>query len=241
VKDVKITKKEMGSALVLAVLVATLAAYANVYVGERPRHYGVMLPESLDSVKELYGWSGGADERVKEMRETIRAELEKGAFKRVVTQLEVLTEEKAGFVSSEYMAYGDGLWSGEMVSKIPQKNMSSFVFETESIISANGTVIAITVSITDVTGKYTEEEVPYATVTIVLSEVGGVKPPEPFVQVWSVVPLLVTGLVWIAEGLIMGVPLCFVSLGVVLLVKRGIIPVWEKQLRRPKQPESKLT
>jgi hypothetical protein len=234
VKDVKITKKEIGSALVLAVFVATLAAYANVYVGDRSRDYGALLPQSLDSVKELYGLSGGADERLKEMRETIQAELEKGAFKRVVTQLEALTVEKAGFVYSEYLTYGDGLWSGEMVSKIPQKNMSSFVFETESIISANGTVIAITVSITDVTGRYTEEEVAYATITIVLSEVAGVKPPEPFVQVWSVVPLLITGLVWIAEGLIIGVPLCFVSLGVVLLVKRGIIPVWEKQLRKPK-------
>ena len=234
VKDVKITKKEMGSALVLAVFVATLAAYANVYVGERYGHDRATSLQPLYSVEEPSVWGSGADERLKEMRETIRAELDKGAFKSVVTQLEALTEEKAGFVYSEYLTYGDGLWSGEMVSKIPQENMSSFVFETESIISANGTVIAITVSITDVTGKYTEEEVPYATITIVLSEVAGVKPPEPFVQVWSVVPLLVTGLVWIAEGLIMGVPLCFVSLGVVLLVKRGIIPVWEKQLRKPK-------
>ena len=233
-KDVKITKKEMGSALVLAVLVATLAAYMNVYVGERSGHYGAMLPESRDSLKGLYGLSGGADERVKEMKETIQAELEKGTFKSVVTQLEALTEEKKGFVYSEYLTYGNGLWSGEMVSKIPQKNMTSFVFETESIISANGTVIAITVSIKDITEKYTEKEVAYATVTIALNEAAGAKPPEPFVQVWSVVPLLVTGLVWIAEGLIMGVPLCFVSLGVVLLVKRGIIPVWERQLKRSK-------
>ena len=230
----KITKKEIGSALVLTVFVATLAAYMNVYVGERTGHYGATLPQSLDSLKELYGLSSGADERVKEMNEWIQAELEKGAFKSVVTQLEALTEENGGFVSSEYLTYGDGLWSGEMVSKIPQKNMSLFVFETESIISANGTVIAITVSIKDVTGKYTEEEGSYATVTIALDEVAGAKPPEPFVQVWSVVPLLVTGLIWITEGLILGVPLCFVSLGVVLLVKRGIIPVWERQLRKPK-------
>ncbi len=233
VKEVKITKREMGSALVLTVFVGTLAVYMNFYVGERAGHYGAM-PQSLDSLKALQGWSGGDDERVKEMSETIQAELEKGTFKGVVTQLEALTEEKAGFVYSEYMTYGDGLWSGEMVSKIPQRNMTSFVFETESIISANGTVIAITVSVKDVTGKYTGVEVPYATVTMVLNEFAGAKPPEPFVQVWSVVPLLVTGLVWIAEGLIMGVPLCFVSLGVVLLVKRGIIPVWERQLRKPK-------
>ena len=208
--------------------------YVNVYVSERPSRYGATLRQSLESVKELYGLSGSADERVKEMRETIQAELEKGAFRSVVIQLEALTEGMAGFVYSEYLTYGDGLWSGEMISKIPQENMSSFVFETESIISANGTVIAITVSIRDITEGYTEEEVPYATVTIILDEVAGVKPPSPFVQVWSVVPLLVTSLVWIAEGLIVGVPLCFVSLGVVLLVKRGIIPIWKRQLRKPK-------
>jgi len=233
VKGVKISKKEIGLALVFTLVVATFAAYVNLYVGERPGRYGAMLSQSLHPAEDLR-WSLGADERVKEMRQTIQAELEKGAFKPVVIQLEVLTEEMAGFVYSEYLTYEDGLWSGDMVSKIPQKNMSSFVFESESIISANGTVTAVTVSIKDVAEGYTEEEVPYATVTIVLNEVAGAKPPEPFVQVWSVVPLLVTGLVWIAEGLIMGVPLCFVSLGVVLLVKRGIIPVWKRQLRKPK-------
>lgn len=233
VKGVKISKKEIGLAFVFTLVVATFAAYVNLYVGERPGRYGAMLSQSLHPAEDLR-WSLGADERVKEMRQTIQAELEKGAFKPVVIQLEVLTEEMAGFVYSEYLTYEDGLWSGDMVSKIPQKNMSSFVFESESIISANGTVTAVTVSIRDVTEGYTEEEVPYATVTIVLNEVAGAKPPEPFVQVWSVVPLLVTGLVWIAEGLIMGVPLCFVSLGVVLLVKRGIIPVWKRQLRKPR-------
>ena len=50
-------------------------------------------------------------------------------------------------------------------------------------------------------------------------------------QVGGIVPVLTTGLVWIAEGLIVGVPLCFASLGVVVLVDRGIIPVWKKQFR----------
>ena len=234
VKGVKISKKEIGLAFVFTLVVATFAAYVNLYVGEKPSRYGAMLSQSLHPTEDLSEWSGSTDERVKEMRQTIQAELEKGAFKPVVIQLEVLTEGMAGFVYSEYLTYGDGLWSGDMVSKIPQKNMSSFVFESESIISANGTVTAVTVSIRDITEGYTEEEVPYATVTIVLNEVAGAKPPEPFVRIWSVVSLLVTGVVWIAEGLIMGVPLCFVSLGVVLLVKRGILPVWKRQLRKPK-------
>ncbi len=233
-KDLKIAKKEIGSALMMTVFVVSLAVYMNFYLSQKTAHYGEITSPSFLPLEELRGYSADVDNRVKEMRETIQAELEKGTFKSVVTQLEILTEEKNGFVYSEYLTYVDGLWSGEVVSKIPQKNMSSFVFETESIISANGTVIAITVSIMDVTGKYTDEETPYATITIILNEIAGAAPPEPFVQVWSVVPLLVTGLVWIAEGLIIGVPLCFVSLGVVLLVRRGIIPVWERQLRKAK-------
>jgi len=181
VKGVKISKKEIGLAFVFTLVVATFAAYVNLYVGEKPSRYGAMLSQSLHPTEDLNEWSLGADERVKEMRQTIQAELEKGAFKPVVIQLEVLTEEMAGFVYSEYLTYGDGLWSGDMVSKIPQKNMSSFVFESESIISANGTVTAVTVSIRDITEGYTKEEVPYATVTIVLDEVAGAKPPGPFV------------------------------------------------------------
>jgi len=45
---------------------------------------------------------------------------------------------------------------------------------------------------------------------------------------------LTTALVWIAEGLIIGMPLCFASLGIVILVNRGIIPLWKNTLKRPK-------
>jgi hypothetical protein len=50
-------------------------------------------------------------------------------------------------------------------------------------------------------------------------------------ELGAVVPLLITGLLWIAEGLIVAVPLCFACLGVVLIVSRGILPVWKRQFR----------
>jgi len=212
----KITRREVGLAMVLAVLLAAAAAYTNSL--------------SVNRETSFLSASESGNDRVKLVSETIEGELEKGKFEGVISQLEDLTEEKRGFVPSLYMTYRDELWRGEMISKIPQENMSSFVFKTREIIDANGTVISITTSITDVTG--TQGEAPYATIGISLRETVGIGAPEPIVQVMSVVPWLVTSLVWIAEGLIIGVPLCFVFLGVVLLVDRGIIPVWKKQLKK---------
>jgi len=230
VKNVKIRKREIGSAMVLAVLVATLAAYShNLYVKERSFSGTLLLEPCLETTQRI---GNEPDERVKQIRETIEGELKKGTFESVVSQLEELTDQKEGFVSSLYITYRDELWNGEMVSQIPQKNTTSFVFETRNLIDKSGKVISITMSITDITGKYAKEEVPYATIRMALKETTGLEPPEPIVQVLSILPLLTTCLVWIAEGLIVGVPLCFVSLGVVLLVNRGILPVWKKQLRK---------
>jgi hypothetical protein len=47
---------------------------------------------------------------------------------------------------------------------------------------------------------------------------------------------------WIAQGLIFGLPLCFVSLGIVLLFNRGIIPLWKNLLKTSKQiPKKEAT
>lgn len=229
VKNVKIRKKEMVLAIVLAVFVATFAAYTNIPAKE-PR-FGTPLEPNFKALGDTF--SDETDQRVTVRRDTIEGELTKGKFETVATQLASLTEESNGFVSSQYMTYGDGLWTGEMVSKVPQENTRAFVFATRAIIDANGKVIYITTSITEVTGEYDGEEAPYATITITLKETSGAETPGPIAQILSIVPWLVTGLVWIAEGLIIGVPLCFASLGVVLLVDRGILPVWKKQLRKP--------
>lgn len=220
----------MGLAIVLAVFVATLAAYANISAKE-PR-FGTPLEHNLKALGDTFS-SDQADQSVTVRRDTIEGELTKGKFETVATQLGTLTEENDGFVSSQYMTYRDGLWNGEIISRVPQENTRAFVFATRAIVSANGKVIYITTSITEVTGEYDGGEAPYATITIMLKETRGAETPGPIAQIFSIVPLLVTGLVWIAEGIIIGVPLCFASLGVVLLVDRGILPVWKKQLRKP--------
>ena len=60
----KISKKEIGLTFALTLVVATFAAYVNVYVGERASGYGTMLSQSLHP-KDLSEWSDSTDERVK--------------------------------------------------------------------------------------------------------------------------------------------------------------------------------
>lgn len=229
-KNVKIRKKEMGLAIVLAVLVTTLAAYTNIRSKEPT--YGTLSEYGLSSLGDALS-GDQRDQLAKVRRDTIEGELTKGKFETVVTQLGTLTEENDGFVSSQYMTYMDGFWTGEMVSKVPQENTRAFVFATRAIIDANGKVIYIATSITEVKGEFNGEEVSHATITTKLRETSGAETPGPIAQILSIVPWLVTGLVWIAEGLIIGVPLCFAFLGVVLLVDRGILSIWRKQLRKP--------
>ena len=50
-------------------------------------------------------------------------------------------------------------------------------------------------------------------------------------QLGTVLSYLTTALLWITQGIILGVPLCFASLGAVMLVDRLIIPVWKKQFK----------
>jgi len=109
--------------------------------------------------------------------------------------------------------------------------VTTFTFEVRKLINDHGKVthISIDVSETEVNETQTAE-MPVSVVSMYVYERAGGS--SPFAdQLGGVVPLLTTSLVWIAEGLIVGVPLCFASLGVVVLVDRGIIPVWKKQFR----------
>ena len=235
VNCVKVSKKKMGLAIFLTVLVTVLAAYTNsphLNQGLVPQ-FGLSSMES--ELKALYRSSGAkVDQNAWQVFETIEGELRQGTFETVVSQLEALTEAKGGYIYSEDLFFRDKLWSGEVVSKIPQENMSSFVFGTKALIEANGTVVSITTSLRSVSTSGPTEEVSYSTIKTTLREKTGAEPPQAITQILSVIPWLVTSLVWIAEGLIIGVPLCFVSLGVVMLVDRGILPVWKRQLRKPK-------
>jgi len=134
------------------------------------------------------------------------------------------------------MIFKDGLWRGEIVSKLPPTNASSFTIETRQKIDENGRVVTIEIDIREFTlSPNTTDVEQYSTIKTFLNEEFEEEKdtPEPLVQLMSIFPIVVTGLVWVAEGLIVGVPLCFASLGVVMLVKRVIIPLWKRELSKP--------
>jgi len=234
-ETVRVSKKEISLAVLLAVSVAILAGVTNSpHLRQAVPELGLLSTES--ELSNLWGLSGASqvDQYVWQVWETIEGELKQGTFETVVSQLEELTEAKCGYIYSEDLFFKNKLWSGEVVSKIPQENLSSFVFGTKALIEANGTVISITTSVKSVVSNETSKEASYSTIKITLKETTGAEPPQAITQILSVLPWLVTGLVWIAEGLIIGVPLSFVSLGLIMLVDRGIIPVWKKQLKKSK-------
>ncbi len=166
----------------------------------------------------------------------IQGELKAGTFEIVVPFIEALTREKGGLIETESMAFKDGLWSGRIVSKLPPANASSFTIEARQKIDEDGRVVTIDIDIQEFTlNQNTTSEEQYSTIKTFLNEKfeGEKETPKPVIQLMSVFPILVTGLVWVAEVLIVGVPLCLVSLGVVMLIKRVIIPLWKKELSRP--------
>ena len=234
VKHVRVPKKKIGLAILLTVLVAVLAAYTNSpHLNQRFTPELGLSSMELESARSSFS-GANVGQQAWQVFETIEGELRKGTFETVVSQLEALTETKGGYIYSEDLFFRDNLWSGEVVSKIPQENTSSFVFGTKALIEANGTVISITTSVRSVSTPDKTQEISYSTIKTTLKEKTGAEPPQAITQILSVIPWLVTSLVWIAEGLIIGVPLCFVSLGVIMLVDRGILPVWKKQLKKSK-------
>lgn len=113
---------------------------------------------------------------------------------------------------------------------------SSFTIETRQEIDENGRVVTIEIDIREFTPSQNTTDIEqYSTIKTFLSEEFEEEKdtPEPVIQLMSVFPIVVTGLVWVAEGLIVGVPLCFASLGVVMLIKRVIIPLWKRELGKP--------
>jgi len=129
------------------------------------------------------------------------------------------------------MAYDNELWSGTLECKLPTDNVTWFTFEVRNLINVHGKVTHILIDVNEVEVNQTQTpEIPLSDISIYLQE--HVEGSSPFMnQLGAVVPLLTTSLLWIAEGLIVAVPLCFACLGVVLIVSRGILPVWKRQFR----------
>ena len=233
-ENLRIKKKEVVLAVALCLSITTFAICSNMKGTEK--YYYPMENLEARTLSETYGLSSSVGSPYSKIfSETIEGELDVGAFEQVVSTIEVLTENVGGFVKSLYMTYRDAVWSGTMVSKVPTENVTSFTFAAREIIDANGTVIYINISVESVNASQLGEEGKYSTINFNLREVK-LKNGENQViaAIASILPILTTSLVWVAQGLIIGVPLCFASLGIVLLVNRGIIPLWKGMLKKPK-------
>ena len=228
----------MTVALVLCSLLVGASIYANY-----PRTYTPFLSGSeTTSLNPQWGLELYASpktsqaqtspgERKRDIKHWIDGELKKGMFSYVIIKIEDETEVLGGYVNSEDLMYSDGLWHGEIVSRIPQNKSARFVFKVEELITANGTVIAITTRIRDISETSSPQETPYATIWVILAEIGEKQGFElPVIP--QIAPYLNTFFVWMATGVILGLPTYFTILGIVLLIDRALLPATIKLLKK---------
>jgi hypothetical protein len=217
-------KLELISAVAVAVTLALLAVYVNL--PGRSQTVGHLFSDSTSALRDAFGVP---TQQV--ILENIQGELRKGEFEITVQGVKDLASVYGGRVPVLHMGYENEVWSGTLTCKVPTDNVTSFTFDVRRLVNAHGKVTHISIDVSEVEVNQTQ------TVEASLSEVSmylyeHVEGTSPFLdQLGAIVPMLTTGLVWIAEGLIIGVPLCFASLGVVVLADRGIIPVWKKQFK----------
>jgi hypothetical protein len=165
------------------------------------------------------------------VQEDIEGQLKEGTFEATVESLKTLIANFDGIMPYLNMAYNNELWAGTMNCNVPTENVTSFTFAVRQLISTNGRVTHIAITVTETIVNQTQpSQEQFSQVSIGLQEVSETT-PAIIDQLGAAIPWLVTGLTWVAEGLIVGVPLCFVSLGVVMILDRGIIPTWRRQLR----------
>jgi len=237
--------KPKRTELIAALIVCVVLVGASIYVNmpqTSPEYYG--------SARTLWGGPAPlpqpettiADERIKDIRHWIKGELTKGRFEEVLLTIEEKTDEHGGYVYSEEMTFTDDLWTGEVVSRIPQNKSTVFVFQVRQTISENGRVVSITTSIRDITGTVgTSEEKPHATIRVTLAEISD-KPVIGIPIVAAIIPYLNTFFTWVVSGVIIGLPTYFTLLGVVLLIDRALLPIANKLFRgRLNRSEKRLS
>jgi hypothetical protein len=217
-------KIELVSAIIMAVVISALAIYANL-----PKQAdNFFIPQRGLSPQTL---SSNSAEIQQSVSENIRGEMRTGSFEPTVEGLKTLTFNFGGIIPYLSMSYDGGLWSGTLNCNVPTENVTPFTFKVRQLISLNGTVTHIAITTTEtIVNQTMPAEQQFSSVNIGLREVSGGASPA-MDQLGAAVPWLITGLVWVGEGLIVGVPLCFVSLGIVVLLDRGIVPAWKKQLK----------
>jgi len=194
------------------------------------RQYGLSEPATQTSSAE--------NDRIRDIKQWIKGELKNGTFEEVVMSIEDETESLGGYIDSEDVTFTEDLWSGEIVSKIPQNNSLRFVFKVRSLISTNGKVISITTNIRDITPPTNITiEKPPATIRITLREVfeKPSQPGPPTIELpflAALVPYLGTFFTWVITGIVIGLPAYFTILGIVLLIDRALLPIANKIFKR---------
>jgi len=237
VRTLKRRFKLLAVAVVMAVGISVLSVYMNRRSDES---MGYMYIKSVEqSRSNVFGVqpSSGVQQVV---TENIQGELRKGTFETVVQSLRVLVVTRGGSVPVLNMGFDNDVWSGGMNCKVPTENVTGFTFDARQLISDHGRVTHITIDVVEQTVNQTgEAEVPMSDVSIGLRET--LEGAAPIVnQLGMVTSWLVTGLVWTAEGLILFVPLCFVCLGIVLVVEKGIVPAWKREFKGKDFPKVSL-
>ena len=226
---IKIIRKELVAAIIMAFALSALAVYINqptqtetLFVNTRSS----ASSQSLQNLQSQWGLSSGTIQET--VTENIRGELRGDTFELVVGGLKNLTFHYGGLVPALSMVYGNEHWSSSMSCRVPTDNVTDFTFGVRKLISDNGKVTYISVSVTETIVNQTAlAENQFSDVSIGLTESSEGASPV-LSQIGLVVPWLVNGLVWVAQGLIIGVPLCFVSLGIIIMVDRAIIPACKK-------------
>jgi len=227
-------RTELMVALIICIALVGASVYANTAI-RHPMSYGGLTSQGDALIpKENFATTQeeSADQRIKDIRQWIQAELTKGKFKEVVRGIEALTEEQGGYVYSEDLTYADEVWNGELVSRIPQDNATGFIFNIEDLINKNGKVISITTSIRDITGTIgTSEQKPHATIRVTLAETSGkINIGLPIIE--GITPFLGTFFTWVVSGVIVGLPAYFTVLGIVLLIDRALVPIANKLFKK---------
>jgi hypothetical protein len=223
-------KLELVLAILMTVTIASLVIYGSL---PKAQDSGITL--YVPDAKSASYWAQPAMQGTSTQQiitENIQGQLRKGEFETTVEGLKNITRVYGGRIPNLHMTYDNELWTGTVKCKLPTDNVTWFTFEVRKLVNDHGKVTHVLIDVNEFEVNQTETpETPLSDVSIYLQEY--VEGSSPFVdQLGAVVPLLTTSLLWIAEGLIVGVPLCFACLGVVLIVNRGIVPVWKKQFRK---------
>lgn len=157
--------------LTAAAVYMSQPAPTNSLLGAQTRS-SVSQAESLQGASEPVGmFSGSVQETISE---NIRGEVRRDSFEAVVGGVKNLTFKFGGMVPRLSMVYGNEYRSGSMSCRVPTDNVTDFTFGVRKIMSDNGKVTYIAVSVTETIVNQTgPAEDQFSDISIDLNESSG--------------------------------------------------------------------